>query len=90
MSTSMPARGKVPAKGKGKQREGKGQQSKWRPACDDYWKPGGCSQGHNCPKYHPRRQPGRCANVVLPDTLLRSVLVQSNLKPRMPSGMSRV
>ena len=23
--------------------------------------PGGCSQGHNCPKYHPRRQPGRCA-----------------------------
>ena len=55
------SKGKVPAKGKGKQRDGKGQQSKWRPACDDYWKPGGCSQGHNCPKYHPRRQPGRCA-----------------------------
>ena len=31
------SKGKVPAKGKGKQR-------------DDYWKPGGCSQGHNCPK----------------------------------------
>ena len=55
------SKGKVPAKGKGKQREGKGRQSKWRPACDDYWKPGGCSQGHECPKYHPRRQPGRCA-----------------------------
>ena len=25
------------------------------------WKPGGCSQGHHCLKYHPRRQPGRCA-----------------------------
>ena len=23
--------------------------------------PGSCSQGHHCPKYHPRRQPGRCA-----------------------------
>ena len=55
------SKGKVPAKGKGKQRDGKGTQSKWRPPCDDYWKPGGCSQGHNCPKYHPRRQPGRCA-----------------------------
>ena len=55
------SKGKVPAKGKGKQGDGKGLKSKWRPACDDYWKPGGCSQGHNCPKYHPRRQPGRCA-----------------------------
>ena len=55
------SKGKVPTKGKGKQRDGKGTQSKWRPPCDDYWKPGGCSQGHNCPKYHPRRQPGRCA-----------------------------
>ena len=55
------SKGKVPAKGKGKQRDGKCQQSKWRPACEDYWKPGGCSQGHNCPRYHPRRQPGRCA-----------------------------
>ena len=27
----------------------------------DYWKPGGCSQGHHCPQYHPRKQPGRCA-----------------------------
>ena len=31
------SKGKLPAKEKGKQREGKGQQSKWRPACDDYW-----------------------------------------------------
>ena len=55
------SKAKVPAKGKGKQGDGKGLKSKWRPACDDYWKPGGCSQGYNCPKYHPRRQPGRCA-----------------------------
>ena len=55
------SKGKVPVKGKGKQGEGKGAKSKWRPTCDDYWKPGGCSQGHNCPRYHPRRQPGRCA-----------------------------
>ena len=55
------SKGKVPAKGKGKQGDGKGAKSKWRPACEDYWKPGGCSQGHNCPRYHPRRQPGRCA-----------------------------
>ena len=55
------SKGKVPAKGKGKQGDGKGLKSKWRPACEDYWKPGGCSQGHNCPRYHPRRQPGRCA-----------------------------
>ena len=47
--------------GKGKQGDGKGAKSKWRPACEDYWKPGGCSQGHHCPRYHPRRQPGRCA-----------------------------
>ena len=55
------SKGKVPAKGKGKQKSGKGSQSQWRPPCDDYWKPHGCSQGHHCPKYHPRRQPGRCA-----------------------------
>ena len=55
------SKGKVPNKGKGKQGDGKGAKSKWRPACEDYWKPGGCSQGHNCPRYHPRRQPGRCA-----------------------------
>ena len=24
----------------------KGGKSKWRAACDEYWKPGGCSQGH--------------------------------------------
>ena len=58
----MPARVKYPTlKGKGKQGDGKGTKSKWRPACEDYWKPGGCSQGHNCPRYHPKRQPGRCA-----------------------------
>ena len=55
------SKGKVPTKGKGKQKSGKGSQSQWRPPCDDYWKPGGCSRGHHCPKYHPRRQPGRCA-----------------------------
>ena len=55
------SKGKVPAKGKGKQKNGKGSQSQWRPPCDDYWKPNGCSQGHQCPRYHPRRQPGRCA-----------------------------
>ena len=55
------SKGKVPTKGKGKQSDGKGGKAKWRPPCDDYWKPGGCSQGHNCPKYHPRKQPGRCA-----------------------------
>ena len=54
-------KGKVPVKGKGKQGDGKGGKSRWRAACDEYWKPGGCSEGHHCPKYHPRRQPGRCA-----------------------------
>ena len=44
----------LPAKGRGKQGDGKGSKSNWRAACD-------CSQGHHCPKYHPRRQPGRCA-----------------------------
>ena len=48
------SKGKVPAKGKGKQSDGKGAKSKWRPACEEYWKRGGCSQGHNCPRYHPR------------------------------------
>ena len=43
------SKGKVPVKGKGKQGDGKGGKSKWRAACDEYWKPGGCSQGHNCP-----------------------------------------
>ena len=59
----MPARGKVPSKGKGKQSDGKGAKSKWRLACEDSWKPGGCSQGHNCPRYHPRRQPGSVQSV---------------------------
>ena len=52
------SKGKVPTKGKGKQTDGKGGKAKCRPPCDDYWKPAGCSLGHNCPKYHPRRQPG--------------------------------
>ena len=55
------SKGKVPVKGKGKQGDGKGGKTKWRAPCDDYWKPGGCSQGHHCPKYHPRRQTGRRA-----------------------------
>ena len=54
-------KGKVPSKGKGKTRDGKGGKSNWRVQCHDFWKPGGCSQGRHCPKYHPRRQPGRCA-----------------------------
>ena len=57
----MPARGKASTKGKGKHNDGKSGKSRWRPPCDDYWKPGGCSQGHHCPHYHPRKQPGRCA-----------------------------
>ena len=55
------SKAKVPSKGKGKARDGKGGKSTWRAPCDEFWKPGGCSQGHHCPKYHPRRQPGRCA-----------------------------
>ena len=55
------SKGKIPIKGKGKQGDGKGGKSDWRAPCDDFWKPSGCSQGHHCPKYHPRRQPGRCA-----------------------------
>ena len=55
------SKGQVPSKGKGKARDGKGGKSNWRAPCDEFWKPGGCSQGHNCPKYHPKRQPGKCA-----------------------------
>ena len=44
-------------KGKGKGAEGKGNKQ----ACSDYWRPDGCSLGHHCPNYHPRRQPGICA-----------------------------
>ena len=44
------SKGKVPVKGKGKQGDGKGGKSEWRSACEEYWKPGGCSQGHNCPR----------------------------------------
>ena len=55
------SKGKASTKGKGKQSDGKNGKSRWRPPCDDYWKPGGCSQGHHCPHYHPRKQPGRCA-----------------------------
>ena len=52
---------KVPSKGKAKGGDGKGGKSNWRAPCDEFWKPGSCSQGHDCPKYHPRRQPGRCS-----------------------------
>ena len=55
------SKGKASTKGKGKKSDGKNGKSRWRPPCDDYWKPGGCSQGHHCPHYHPRKQPGRCA-----------------------------
>ena len=57
------SKGKASTKGKGKQHDGKNGKSRWRPPCNDYWNPGGCSQGHHCPHYiyHPRRQPGRRA-----------------------------
>ena len=55
------SKGKASTKGKGNHNDGKSSRSQWRPPCDDYWKPGGCSQGHHCPHYHPRKQPGRCA-----------------------------
>ena len=38
------SKGKVPTKGKGKQSDGKGGKARWRPACDNYWKSGGCSR----------------------------------------------
>ena len=38
--------------------DGRGGKSNWRAPCNEFWKPDGCSQGH---RYHPRRQPGRCA-----------------------------
>ena len=46
---------------KGESTEGKGNTKNWRQPCSDYWKPDGCSLEHSSPKYHPRRQPGRCA-----------------------------
>ena len=55
------SKGKVPSKGKDKGGDSKGGKSNRRAPCDEFWKPGGCSQGHHCPKFHPRRQPGRCA-----------------------------
>ena len=84
------SKGKVPAKEKGKQGDGKGAKFQWRPACEDYWKPGGCSQGHNCPRYHPRRQPSRCAicGSTKHVTSQCSRPVKPKLKPRMPNGMS--
>ena len=45
------SKGKASTKGKGKHNDGKSGKSRWRPPCDDYWKPGGCSQGHHCPEY---------------------------------------
>ena len=58
------SKGKI-QKGKGKGSDGKlagkGTSKNWRQPCTDYWRPDGCSLGHNCPKYHPRRQPGRYA-----------------------------
>ena len=56
----MPAKGKYLSREKASKEKVDGK-SKRRSACEEYWKPGSCSQGHNCPKYHPRRQPGRCA-----------------------------
>ena len=53
-------KGKVQQKGKGKGGEGKGGKQNWHMPCNYYWKPDG-EHGHQCPKYHPRHQPGRCA-----------------------------
>ena len=61
MTNIYASKGKGSSKGKVKAGDGKGGKSNWRAPCDEFWKPGGCSQGHHCPKYHPRRQPGRCA-----------------------------
>ena len=51
---------KVQLKGKGQSGDGKNSKQNWRlrQAFSDYWR---CQLGHRCPKYHPRRQPGRCA-----------------------------
>ena len=64
-------KGKVKLKGKGKGREGKNGKENWRHPCNDFWRPDGCQHGHHCPKYPPRRQPGRC--VVQRDATHRSV-----------------
>ena len=82
------SKGKVPSKGKGKGGDGKGGKLTWRAPCNEFWVPEGCSQGHHCPKYHPRRQPGRCAYVAPRVTIPLNAHVQSSLKPRMPSGMT--
>ena len=50
------SKGKIPVTGKSKQGDGKGGKFNWRATCDDYFKPPSCSQGHHCPKYHPRRE----------------------------------
>ena len=50
------SKGKV-QKGKGKGAEGKGNKQNWRQPYSNYWSDG-CGLGHNCPRYHPRRQPG--------------------------------
>ena len=55
------SKGKVQQKGKGRGGDGKGGKQNWRLPCNDYWKPDGCQHGHHCPRYHLRRQPGRCA-----------------------------
>ena len=60
MSISVRAKDKV-HKGKGKGQQGKGGKQNWRQACSDYWRPDGCNLRHHCPKFHPRRQPGRGA-----------------------------
>ena len=52
---------KMQQKGKGKGGDGKGGKRNWRLPCNDYWRPEGCQHGYHCPRYHSRRQPGRCA-----------------------------
>ena len=61
MSTSMPVKEKCLLRGRASKVMERVPKPKWKPPCEDHWKPGSCSQGHNCPRYHPRRQPGRCA-----------------------------
>ena len=57
------SKGKVPAKGKGKQKDGKGTQSQWRPPCDDYWKSGGLLTRSSLSKVSPKASAREMCNM---------------------------
>ena len=61
MSILVPARGKCLPKEKGSREMAKVHSLNGGPDAMITGSQGGCSQGHHCPKFHPRRQPGRCA-----------------------------